>query len=133
MTLDQQLTTFNERVAVLETELTALKAENHLLRLKLGPAVWRIDGNKAEEFVFELVGGRRTTGSAQWDIRTANGERIEIKFANLNEAVGEKQLVDGCGLTFSEATVQRNSTGCCSSVRMTSVSENLPEIPSRLG
>jgi hypothetical protein len=76
-----------ERIAKLESETVILRAEIRLLRKKLGPSAWRIDANKAEEFVHELVDGERTYGSSIYDLETSNGTKIEIKYSNLNKAM----------------------------------------------
>ena len=81
-----------KQVADLEIEVVALTAENDLLRSELGPAAWRIDANIAEAFVHEFVGGRRTTGSAPYDIIAANGDKIEVKFSGLNRVRGGSSM-----------------------------------------
>lgn len=73
------------RIVELEKAIAVLKAENDLLRKKLGASVWRIDGAKAEALIHKLVGGIRTHGSAGHDLKTGNGHTIEIKFSNLNQ------------------------------------------------
>jgi hypothetical protein len=80
------------RVAELEMQVTTLKAENALLRSKLGSETWRIDANKAEAFVHELVGGTRSRGSAEYDLTAPNGKKIEVKFSNLNTPVSGKPI-----------------------------------------
>jgi hypothetical protein len=85
--VDEDNNALRLRIRELEAERTVLKSENALLRSKLGPAAWRIDGSRAERFIHELIGGNRTIGSADKDLISASGIAFEIKFSNLNEAV----------------------------------------------
>ncbi|MEY2479337.1 MAG: hypothetical protein QOI04_264 [Verrucomicrobiota bacterium] len=72
------------RIIELESELVKCRVENKLLRSKLGSSAWRIDAEIAEAFVHGLIGGTRTRGSATHDLEAVNGQRLEIKFSNLN-------------------------------------------------
>jgi hypothetical protein len=76
----------------LEERIAVLAAENEQLRIKLGPATWRIDANKAEAFIHNLVGGARTLGSVEYDLTAPNGKKIEVKFSNLNTPVVGKPI-----------------------------------------
>jgi hypothetical protein len=80
------------RVAELQKQVTTLRAENELLRSNLGSTAWRIDANKAEAFVHELVGGTRSRGSAEYDLTAPNGKKIEVKFSNVNTPVAGKLI-----------------------------------------
>ncbi len=75
-----------KRIAELRAEVAVLTAENQLLRKKLGPSAWRIDGRRAEEFVQQLIGGTLRKGSASSDLILPNGTHFEIKYSRLNVA-----------------------------------------------
>jgi len=75
------------RITDLEAELETCRRENKLLRSKLGSTVWRVDAEKAEAFIYDLIGGTRTRGSAPYDLEAPDGTTIEVKFSNLNKAM----------------------------------------------
>lgn len=75
------LTTMIER---LQNENATLRADNALLRAKLGAAAWRVDGHSAETFIAALIGGELTRGSAPYDFRSSSKVNFEIKFSRRN-------------------------------------------------
>jgi hypothetical protein len=85
-------TKLRKHIASLENDNANLRVEIQLLRKKLGPAAWRIDANKAEEFIQEIVGGTRTRGSAPYDLRASCGKKLEIKFSNLNRPMANSEM-----------------------------------------
>lgn len=84
---ESQIQRLQARVRQLTAENNLLRADNRRLRKILGPAAWRSDGRRGEEFVAELIGGELLPGSAPYDFISTNGVTFEIKCPNLNEAV----------------------------------------------
>ncbi len=75
------------RIRKLEREVVVLRSENELLKSKLGPARWRFDGRKAEQFIQTLIGGEIKRRSSPFDLILPSGKTFEIKYSNLNPAV----------------------------------------------
>ena len=79
-----ELQKLSSRNRELEAEVKILQSENRLMKSKLGPAAWRIDGRKAEEFVQQLIGGVIQKASAPFDLILPSRTTFEIKYSNLN-------------------------------------------------
>ncbi len=90
MTAAVELKSLHARIRELEAENAVLRSDVNLLRSKLGPATWRLDGHKAERYSRDLIGGELQRGSAPYDLKLPSGVTFEVKFSNLNEAVPGK-------------------------------------------
>lgn len=72
----------------LRLRLQELESENERLReelsfLKLHPTISR--GLRGEALILRLVEGESTSYAASYDIRTADGLKIEVKYSKLNQ------------------------------------------------
>jgi hypothetical protein len=80
---DNEVTELRRRIAELELENADLRAQTASVKA----SSWVGVGNRGEEYVAKLIGGKMTRVSEHYDVLTKNGIRMEVKTSTLNLAV----------------------------------------------